>query len=75
MTLKLTSEQAARFNNIKRGISISGRIPLDPDRVSSIKQSIDSHPELTDYRLAKDHHMSENTIKKVRSGGYHESKI
>ena len=70
--IKLTPEQAARFSNLKRGISISGRIPLDPDRVSSIKQSIDSHPELTDYRLAKNLHMSETTIRKVRSGGYHE---
>jgi len=72
MMLKLTSEQAARFKNLKRGISISGRIPLDPDRVSSIKQSIDSQPELTDYRLAKNFHMSGNTIRKVRSGGYNE---
>ena len=70
LKLKLTPVQAARFKDMVKNLRKSGRFPMDPKKVIEIKDTMAEYPDVSDYRHALNMGISENTIRKVRAGGF-----
>ena len=70
LILELSPAQAARFRSIKLNLRKTGRFPMDPNKILEIKETLAENPNTSVYRHAINLGISEQTIRKVRAGGF-----